>query len=417
MSDSTAVVEKRERFLAKQEELRKAMEMAKDGKVFDLSRKNVLEALGATDASDALDKVKARNRELEAMNIDLANEEAKNIADRVDQRDTERNTPIGIDRGMHQPAEIKYRTFGERVTEKKEYKATNFSRHGVGVSVHVEDFSIKTLMETGAGFAPEAQRSGLIVPAAVRPVQVLQLFPTRPTTQNADVYMEQTTHTNNAAEKAEGVAYAESVYVYTQRSQPVEKITNSLPVTDEQLEDAPQVASLINQDLTFGLRQRLDLQVLVGDGSTPNLKGILDHSIQSQAKGSDPVFDAVFKGMTKVRVTGRAIPNAIISHPNDWQDIRLTRTADGQYIMGNPAGEGSTTLFGLPVVISDALTENTTLVGDFLNFCYISERRGIDVQVGYVGDQFKEGKRTIRADLRCALTVTRANAFCQVTGV
>jgi HK97 family phage major capsid protein len=415
MPDHTALVEQRAQFAAKQKELGDVMAMAKDGAAYDLGRKTVLEALGASDAADALDKVKARNRELEAMNIDLANAEAKAIAEGVSQREAARNTPISLERGAHQPAEIKHRSWGERVTEAKEYKGTNFSRNGA-VSVYLDDIGLKTLMETTAGFAPEATRSGLLVEAATRPIQVLDLIPTRPTTQNADKYMEETTHTNNAAEKAEGVAYAESVYVWTERSQPVEKVTNSLPVTDEQLEDAPQVASIINTRLTFGLRQRIDLQVLVGDGTAPNLKGILDHSIQEQAKGADPIFDAVFKALTKVRVTGRAMPNAIIAHPNDWQDIRLTRTADGQYIMGPPSTPGATTLFGLPVAISDALTENSVLIGDFLNFCYISERRGVDVQVGYVGDQFKEGKRTIRADVRVAMTVTRANAFCKVTG-
>jgi HK97 family phage major capsid protein len=116
-------------------------------------------------------------------------------------------------------------------------------------------------------------------------------------------------------------------------------------------------------------------------------------------------------------VTGRAVPNAFIYHPNDWQDVRLMRTADGQYIMGNPSQPGATTLFGLPVVVSDAITENTALTGDFANFCYIGERRGIEVAVGYVGDQFKEGKRTIRADLRACMTVTRAAAFCKITGL
>jgi HK97 family phage major capsid protein len=85
--------------------------------------------------------------------------------------------------------------------------------------------------------------------------------------------------------------------------------------------------------------------------------------------------------------------------------------------MGHPSQPGSTTLWGLPVAVSDAITENTGLAGDFANFCYISERRGIEVAVGYVGDQFKEGKRTIRADLRCAMTVTRANAFATITGI
>jgi HK97 family phage major capsid protein len=104
-------------------------------------------------------------------------------------------------------------------------------------------------------------------------------------------------------------------------------------------------------------------------------------------------------------------------HPNDWQDIRLTRTADGQYIMGNPSTPGASSLFGVTVAIAQAITENTALVGDFANFCYIGENRGIDVQVGYVGDQFKEGKKTIRADMRVCFTVPRVLAFCSVTGI
>jgi HK97 family phage major capsid protein len=415
MSASIEAVELREKFNAKQEEVGKIMAMAKDGGKYDFSRKAVLDALGAVDQSDALGKLKARNRELDAMNADLVTAEAKAIEESIGKRDHDRSQPVSL--GGHSPAIVVAKTFGDRVISMKEYKATDFSRHGAGVSIRLEDASLKTLMETTAGFAPEATRTGLVVPAAMRPIQVLDLFPTRPTTQNADVYMEQTTNTNSAAEKAEGTAYAESVFVYTQRSQPIEKITDSIPVTDEQLEDAPQVASILNTELMFHLRQRLDLQVLVGDGTTPNLKGILDHSTQTQAKGADPVFDAVFKAITKVRAVGRAIPNAIVMHSSDWQDVRLARTADGEYIMGNPSTPGAASLFGLPVAISEAITENTGLVGDFNNFCYISERRGVDVQVGYVGDQFKEGKRTIRADLRCALTVTRANAFCTVTGI
>jgi hypothetical protein len=37
--------------------------------------------------------------------------------------------------------------------------------------------------------------------------------------------------------------------------------------------------------------------------------------------------------------------------------------------------------------------------------------------LGYVGDQFKEGEQTLRADMRAAFTVTRAAAVCQITGI
>jgi len=257
----------------------------------------------------------------------------------------------------------------------------------------------------------------LLVPIAQPPIALLDLIPVRPINQAVDKYMEETTLTINAAEKAEGAAYAESVYVWTERSSDVQKITDSVPVTDEQLEDAAQAASIIDSRLRYGLRKRLNTQVAVGDGTPPNLSGFLDRSIQSQARGSDPRFDAIYKAMTLVMFTGGATPNGLVFNPNDWQDIRLARTADGQYIMGNPSQPGPQTLFGLPCALETALTENTSLVGDFSNFCYLAEKRGVEVEVGYVADNFKEGKKTIRASLRTAFTVTRAYAFCKVTGM
>lgn len=417
MSVSNALVEKRQQFAAKQKELAEAFEIAKDGNVYDFSRKAALEKLGATDSTDAVAKIKARNIELESLSGELQTAELLEVKSAMESREQERSRPLTAP-SHAQPAEMKARSFGELVAKSKEYEAFRKGgcKEGTHASVSVE-IGLKTLMETTNGWAPESVRTGLLVEAVTRPIQILDLLPVRQINQNSDKYMEETTRTHSAAERSEGAAYAESAFVWTERTQPVEKITDSIPVTDEQLEDESQVASTLDQRLRFGLRQRLELQCLVGDGTAPNLKGILDHSTSTQAKGSDPVFDAVFKALTKVRFTGRAVPNALIFHPNDWQDIRLTRTADGQYIMGNPATPGPMSLFGLPVSLCDALTEHTGLTGDFANFCYIGERRGINVLVGYVGDQFKEGKRTIRADLRACFTVTRPAAFCTITSI
>jgi HK97 family phage major capsid protein len=178
------------------------------------------------------------------------------------------------------------------------------------------------------------------------------------------------------------------------------------------------VRAYLDGRLRFGARQKLDSQVLVGTGVDPALRGILNAGgVQSQAKSTDPTFDAIHKAMTKVRVTGRASPNAIAMHPNDWEAIRLTRTADGIYIMGNPSVAGPMTLFGISIALTDAITENTALVGDFANFCQLFERRGVQVQLGYVGDQFTQGKATLRADLRVAFATLRPPAFCKVTGI
>lgn len=292
------------------------------------------------------------------------------------------------------------------------------ARKNMGVSVEL-DVDLKTLMQRSAGIPPESTRSGLFVDYATRPVQVTDLLPVIPTGQAAYKYMEEATFTNNAAERAEGGTYGEAALATTERSVTIETIGVWLPVTDEQLEDEAGAEAYINQRLPFMLSQRLDGQILTGDGSTPNILGINNKgSIQTQAKGSDSVPDAIYKAITKVRVTGRATPNAVVMHPNDWQAIRLLQTTDGIYIWGSPSEAGTARIWGLPVVESDAQTENTAVVGDFANFSLLVMRRGIVVEKTNAHDTyFINGKQAIRAGVRCATVWTRAAAFATVTGI
>lgn len=277
----------------------------------------------------------------------------------------------------------------------------------------------KALMSTTAGFAPDSIRMPGFVEAVTRPIQLLDILPMGRTSQNAVPYMEETTRIHAAAETAEGATFAEDEFVFTERTTPVRKITTSIPVTDEQLEDVPMMEGYINNRLPFSLRQRLDRQCAVGDGIGVNLRGILNTpGILTQAKGADPIMDAFYKAMVKIRLQGRAMPTHHNIHPLDLQEIRLTRTADGIYIYGSPVEAGPTRLWGLTVIENDAIAEGTGFVGSFMSsYIELVERRGIDVQVGYVDAQFKQGRRTVRADMRAALPVYRPAAFCSVTGV
>lgn len=277
---------------------------------------------------------------------------------------------------------------------------------------------IKTTMSRSAGWAPESLRTGRVVDYATRPVQVIDVIPSTQTAQAAVKYMEETTFTNNAAEEAEAGGYSESAFALTERSVTVEKIAHYLPVTDEQLEDVGQVRGYVNNRLGFGLRQRLDGQLTNGDGNTPNLLGVLNKpSIQSQALGTDDQLDCIFKGMIKVRQTGRATPDTVMLEAVDYQDIRLKRTADGIYILGSPLEGDIQNIWGLQLVINDSLANGTGLVGDFGMFSELSIRRNITVQVGYSGTDFTDGKQSIRADMRCAAIWYRAAAFCKLTGI
>lgn len=364
-----------------------------------------------------------------AAHIRKLNDESTDLGKEVDnlravQKAAERAKVAELGGGEHgDAADEQHRTpqrpaqksIGELFTESTAFKG----RTGpVGPSATL-DVHLKTLLTTTGGFAPETVRTGDIVPFATRPVQVADLLPQVETTQAAVQYMEETTFTNAAVEVAEAAAFPEAALAFTEKTSMVRKLAVYLPVTDEQLEDAPQIRGYIDNRLPFMIRQRLDTQILTGSGVAPNLTGILTTAgIQTQARGTDPVPDAIYKALVKVETVGQAVTNAVIMSPTDWQNIRLLRTADGLYIWGNPSDAGPERVWGLQVSRAQAMAAGTALVGDFANFAQLAVRRGIDVQVSNShSTYFVEGKQAIRADMRVALVVFRPAAFVQVTGL
>ena len=108
----------------------------------------------------------------------------------------------------------------------------------------------------------------------------------------------------------------------------------------------------------------------------------------------------------------------MFAHPNDWQDIRLLRTADGIYIWGSPADSGPARIWGMPVIITPAQTENTFVLGDYAQFSALYTKRGITIEVSDShAHYFTRGMLAIRADMRIAMVHFRPEAFCTVTGV
>lgn len=285
--------------------------------------------------------------------------------------------------------------------------------------VDIPNFNVKTVMtETVAGYAPPNYRTNIVVFSAQRKPIVSDLIPSDPTEKEAIKYMEETTFTNNAVMTAEGSASAEAALAYTERTVLVEWLPLTLPVTEQQLDDVPQLNGIINNRLTLMIGQAEETELVSGSGSSPHLQGFLTKSgIQTQALGSDPIPDAIMKAMTLVRWTAFAEPSGIIMHPTNWQTIRLLKTTTGQYLWGSPSEPGPERVWGLPAILTTAMTLNTALVGDYLKFSHISRRLGLRVEVGFVNDDFKKGQKTLRAQERLSLEIYRAAAFCTITGL
>lgn len=294
-------------------------------------------------------------------------------------------------------------------------KAGRPFRGAIGELTHAE--ATKTLSTT-ADMVGQNQRLPLLLDAQEsRTTADLML---QGTTNAATLeYYEETTFTNAAAEVSEGGDKPEAAVDFTLQTEAVRKIAVWVPVTDEMMADNEGFESYLRGRLGFMIKQREELQLLVGDGTAPNISGITDRSgIQTQAKGTDPVSDAIFKAITKVRNTGFAEPTAVVLHPNDWQDVRLLRTADGIYIWGSPADAGPERIWGLEVRVTSNMTQNTGLVGAFRPDAQIFRRGGVELAVSDShASYFIANKLAVRAEERIALAVYRPASFCTVTGI
>ena len=385
------------------------------GKDMDLS---LVKSLSGDNDSKA-EQIKAMNKELADLSVERAaaqksSDDLSDIQKKASEMNDFYNKPV--DTPAH-PSGPGQKSLGQLFVESKAYTKKGDSA--------MADIDLKTVMSiSGAGWAPEATRIPRTVLSAQRPIAVVDAFPIFTTNMNAVKYMYESTFTNNAAEVAESVegtlvTYGAGALALTEASVPVEKVAIYLPVTDEQLEDTAGIADYINQRLTYMVQARLDGQLVAGNGTPPNLRGVLNAtSIQTQALGADPVPDAIYKAMTLVQSTGFAVPSAVLIHPNDWQTIRLLRTADGIYIFGNPQETMTPQIWGVPVIVTTAETENTAVVGDFRNYAGLFVKRGIELKVtDSHSTWFVSAVQAIRADMRCAAVYFRGTAFCKVTGI
>lgn len=376
-----------------------------DGGAYDMDR---IKSVGG-DKAAKLAWIQAKNDELAPLKAEV--EKCKSIklaAENADEWAAEQGTK-GSDEGRETKGG---QSIGELFTKSAAFKRKGETSH--------LDVDLKTLFARTGGWAPEVTRSGLVTLKPMVPApSVIDHLVSLPISQSGYKYMEETTYTNNAAEAAEGAVFGEAALALTERSQTVEKVSVWLPMTDEQLEDEAGARAYVEARLENMLRQRIDLQLLAGDGNTPNLKGTnVVSGIQTQALGADTLLDAAYKLFTSIRTDGFAEPSVAFLNAAAWQPVMLLKTADGQYIWSNPAAGGPSTLWGVPVVQTQAAISGKMITGDYANYAFVGVKRGIDVQVTNSHDtNFIYGKQAVRMDTRLVMVHVRPKAFGYVSGL
>jgi HK97 family phage major capsid protein len=248
-----------------------------------------------------------------------------------------------------------------------------------------------------------------------------------------------TTIVIGAAETAEAATYPEATLTFTKADVALTKLPVFLPVTDEMLEDVAQIQSYINARLQLFIRQREQYQLLLGNGTTPNLNGLVTQATANAVAvagngnfpASDNGMDAIYRQITNIRMTAFLEPDGIVMDPNSWQDITLAKTALGQYYANGPfMDQQRPALWGKTVVQTPAMNgqqasglpsatpAGQALVGCFQQGSQIFRKGGLTVEAtNSHASNFTAGVTVIRAEERLVLVVYRPAAFGMVTGL
>jgi HK97 family phage major capsid protein len=103
-------------------------------------------------------------------------------------------------------------------------------------------------------------------------------------------------------------------------------------------------------------------------------------------------------------------------HPNDWEDIELTKDSQGQYLIAvSVAMGGEPRVWRMPVIDTPAMAEGTGLVGAFGTAAQLYDREQASIRISEQhSDFFVRNAIVILAEQRLALAVKRPEAFVSI---
>ncbi|WNT44400.1 major capsid protein [Microbacterium phage Nicky22] len=200
------------------------------------------------------------------------------------------------------------------------------------------------------------------------------------------------------------------------------KIAVITKVSDEAMADTDYLVSVINSQLVGRLMVVEEDQILNGNGTAPNLRGILNRTgLQTYATTASYTpnkgFDAIFHAITMV-ATGSAQETAdgIVINPADYETLRLSKDGNDNYRGGGPFAGGNPGLWGVRTVVTPAIAAGTVLVGAFGTAAQLFRKGGIQVDsTNSDSTDFQFNRVALRAEERILLAVYRPAAFVKLT--
>lgn len=274
-------------------------------------------------------------------------------------------------------------------------------------------FQNNTIVEgTGNTVTRHEQMPG-VVPGAFRQLSVMPTVATGQTTSNVIYYSRELLWTSAAAETAEATTKPESTLTFEEVTENVRTIPHFIKVSKQALDDSTFLASYIDRRMQQGVNQRIESQIINGDGSGVTLSGWLktgNNTVTSALLTTD-IYGLANKMKYEV-IAADYTPDYFYMNPADWSTAETARrsTTDNAFIAASGAvtyvNNGLTPLlWGLPVITSNSVPVGTIICKSMDADMYFN-RNDVRVEMFEQDDtNVQSNLVTVRAEARGAEAV------------
>jgi HK97 family phage major capsid protein len=273
------------------------------------------------------------------------------------------------------------------------------------------------------GNMPQAQRLEGINDIVEREARVYGRVPKLSVSGNTVDWVYETAQEGAAAGTAEGAAKNQIDNNFVVTSVSLLKQTAYFKVSTEMLDDVAFMASWLRNKLIVRLFNRIDSQVIEGDGTGTNLNGLVTQAT-AFAAGSFALavdnandVDVLVVAANQIRTAEHMGALTILMHPDDVTGLKLEKlsSSDKRYVERLAQVGASLTMDGIPIVETTAITAGTYLIGD-MSKALIAEKGSIMVEVGLDGNDFTNNMRTIIGEWRGEVIIQNNDTTAFVTG-
>jgi len=271
---------------------------------------------------------------------------------------------------------------------------------------------------TGSTSYPTApQRDGAGIRGIPQPrLSLLDVLPIVQVTSATYEFVRLDGYINGAAyQKEEGEEKAEGSMPTKMERAEIATIATWIPASLQVLQDNDQLEGQINTLMSVGVRQKLEAELINGDGGAGEILGFKKQAAAAGITTGKPA-DRIGAALTDLKAEGWN-PNVIVMNPRDWFAIESERAedGDGQYVIGTPRDPAPPSLWGTPVVVTNGMSQGEALILD-TSVAALLDRQEVTVEASrHDGDNFRRNMVTILAELRAGLAVFAPTATRLVT--